>query len=122
MPVITNEVASKFAQEWLEAWNSHDLEAILSHYAEDVCFASPYIVAILGEESGVIEGKASLRRYWQLGLERIPDLHFELVSILTGINRITIYYQGHAGMVAESFQFDVTGKVIEAFACYALKT
>ncbi len=32
---------NNFAQEWLNAWNSHDLEAIMAHYAEDVIFYSP---------------------------------------------------------------------------------
>lgn len=25
--------ADKFAKDWIEAWNSHQIEAILSHYA-----------------------------------------------------------------------------------------
>ena len=43
------ENAERLAREWVEAWNAHDLERILSHYAEDVEFASPFVAAILGD-------------------------------------------------------------------------
>src|SRR5205809_64676 len=29
------------AQNWIQAWNQRDLEAVLSHYTEDVEFQSP---------------------------------------------------------------------------------
>ena len=54
--MITSEFARQFSQEWLSAWNAHDLEAILSHYADDFEMISPYIVAITGESSGVLKG------------------------------------------------------------------
>ena len=39
---MTSELdAKRFAREWIEAWNSHDLDAILSHYATDVVLTSP---------------------------------------------------------------------------------
>ncbi len=28
--------ANTFAKEWLESWNSHDLDRILSHYSDDL--------------------------------------------------------------------------------------
>lgn len=58
--MITPEFASQFSQEWLSAWNGHDLEAILSHYAEDFEMISPYIVAITGEPSGTLKGKRAV--------------------------------------------------------------
>ena len=41
MPVIDLEWARTLATEWVAAWNSHDLERILAHYAHDVVFSSP---------------------------------------------------------------------------------
>ena len=40
--------ARAFARDWVAAWNSHDLDRILSHYAEDVEFRSPFVVALTG--------------------------------------------------------------------------
>jgi ketosteroid isomerase-like protein len=41
-----------FADEWTDAWNAHDLDRILSHYAADVVFESPVIRERLGKASG----------------------------------------------------------------------
>ena len=37
--------AEAFAAHWIEAWNSHDIDAILSHYVDDVEFLSPLAMA-----------------------------------------------------------------------------
>ncbi len=31
----------EFADEWISAWNTRDVEAVLVHYADDVLFTSP---------------------------------------------------------------------------------
>ena len=38
---MDKEQAQQLAEEWYAAWNSHDLERILSHYSDDVVFVSP---------------------------------------------------------------------------------
>ena len=38
--MIDSTWAHEFAREWIAAWNSHDLELILSHYADDFEMAS----------------------------------------------------------------------------------
>ena len=38
---MDHESARRFAGHWLEAWNSHDLDAVLSHCSDDVVFSSP---------------------------------------------------------------------------------
>ncbi|MGZ4271901.1 MAG: YybH family protein, partial [Solirubrobacteraceae bacterium] len=62
--MIDQEPADRLAAEWVSAWNAHDLDAILAHYAEDVTFASPFVAALTDEESGVIRGRAALRDYF----------------------------------------------------------
>ena len=50
-----------FAKAWLNGWNERDLERILSHYADDVEFQSPFAVYLLGEEwrtNGVLASSA----------------------------------------------------------------
>lgn len=120
MSIIDPNAARRFADHWIESWNNHDLDAVLSQYADDFEFASPLIAAIAGESSGVLSGKAAVRAYWERALEQIPDLHFELKEVLAGVNSVTLYYQGHRGMAAEVFVFNSTGKVKQAWACYAV--
>lgn len=119
MPVLTRDFAEHFARDWIAAWNSKDLDRVLAHYREDFVFHSPFIVAVAGEASGKLAGKAAVRGYWEKALARIERLNFELVDLLVGVDSLTIYYRGHRGMVAETFFFDERGVVTLATACYA---
>jgi hypothetical protein len=111
--------AEQFAKDWIESWNSHDLGRVLSHYAEDFKMSSPYIAQIAGEPSGKLRGKDSVGAYWKQALERVPDLHFELVSVLTSVESVTIYYKGAGGrLAAEVFFFGANRKVERAVAHY----
>jgi hypothetical protein len=117
--MITQEFADHFAQEWIDAWNSHDLERILMHYSDAFEMSSPYIVQIAGEPSGVLKGKAAVAAYWAKALERMPTLHFELYSTLVGVDSLVIYYRGAGGLAAEVFFFDPQGMVARSCAHYA---
>lgn len=56
--MICQQKANQIGQEWSDAWNLHDLNAILSHYADDVEFTSPFGVKLLGNPNGTA-GKKS---------------------------------------------------------------
>ncbi len=116
--MITKEFASHFAEEWIRAWNSHDLDAILSHYRDDFEMSSPYIAQIAGEPSGTLKGKTAVAAYWEKALGLIPDLHFELVTTLVGAESITLYYRGARGLAAEVFFFGSDQLVLKACAHY----
>jgi len=113
--------AEHFAAKWIESWNAHDLVRILSHYEDDFEMSSPVIIQVVGEPSGILKGKSAVAAYWKKALELIPDLQFELLSILAGVNSITLYYKGaHGCLVAEVFHFGPDQKVTKAFAHYAV--
>jgi ketosteroid isomerase-like protein len=117
--MISPDFARKFAQEWVEAWNSHDLDRIMSHYAEDFEMTSPFIASFMGEASGVLRGKDQVRAYWAQALERLPDLHFELIEVLAGVDSLTIYYHAVLGKrAAEVLFFDQDRKVHRGIAHY----
>lgn len=117
--MIDKKFAGHFAQEWIDSWNSHDLSRILSHYADGFEMSSPVIVAIAGESSGTLKGKEKVGAYWAKALQLIPDLRFELISTLVGVNSITLYYKGARGPAAEVFHLGPDQKVVKAFAHYA---
>ena len=117
--MISREFAVQFAEDWIDAWNSHDLERVLAHYADDFAMSSPYIVRIAAEPSGTLVGKAAVRAYWTTALLRMPELHFEFVQALAGVDSVTIYYRGVAGMAAEVLFFDAARRVSRAVAHYA---
>ncbi len=115
---ITREFTLHFAGEWIAAWNSHDLECILSHYTEDFEMSSPLIVQLMGEPSGTLKGKSAIRAYWAKALARIPELHFDLTEVLVGASSVMIRYRGPRGSSAEVFWFDAENKVCRAAAHY----
>jgi hypothetical protein len=97
----------EFARRWLAAWNAHDLEALLGHFADDVVFTSPVAAQLLDGSDGVIRGKEALRAYWTEGLRRIPDLRFEVVGVYAGAEAIVINYRNQkGGLVNEVLIFD----------------
>ncbi len=99
--------AEGFTTEWLDAWNSHDLERILSHFTDNVVFTSPFAITVLDNSDGILRGKASLRHYWSIGLERNPQLHFELVSFYLGVETLVINHRNHTGaLVNEVLTFE----------------
>lgn len=119
--MISQEQARAFAHEWIAAWNSHDLERILAHYAEDFEMTSPVICQVVNEPSGTLKGKAKVGAYWQKALEKMPDLHFELLTVLVSIDSIALYYKGAAGkLAAEVLFFGADGKIIKGIAHYAV--
>src|SRR5215468_12526603 len=112
--------AERFAADWIESWNAHDLGRILSHYGDDFEMSSPFIIQIAGEPSGTLKGKDAVGAYWSKALSLIPDLRFELVTTLIGVNSITLYYKGARGLSAEVFHFGPDQKVSRAYAHYAV--
>ncbi|GAB3987838.1 nuclear transport factor 2 family protein [Actinoallomurus acanthiterrae] len=99
--------AQRFAEEWVACWNSHDLDRIMKHYADDVVFRSPYAARLLPGSDGTLRGKEALRAYWAEGLRHLPDLHFEVVGVYAGIDSVVVNYRNQAGqLVNEVLIFD----------------
>ncbi|MBI4749307.1 MAG: nuclear transport factor 2 family protein [Acidobacteria bacterium] len=117
--MVKDSYVDTFARDWIDSWNQHDLDRILTHYTEDVEFFSPKIVKIWGDPSGRIVGKSTLRNYFAKGLAAQPNLKFELVQVFVGINTVTLLYVNAAQIsVAETMELDETGKARRVTVCY----
>lgn len=115
---ISPEHASQFAAEWIAAWNSHDLAAILSHYAPGVVLTSPVAARLTG--NATVTGLDGLSRYFARGLELFPNLSFALHDVFAGVSSLVLVYTNQSGTrTAEWMQFDETGKVIRVAAQYS---
>jgi ketosteroid isomerase-like protein len=62
----------QFAAEWIESWNAHDLDRVLSHYADDFEMFSPVIIQVAGEPSGRLCGKVAVGAYWTKHYSSFP--------------------------------------------------
>jgi hypothetical protein len=118
--MITASEVKGFARQWVAAWNSHDLDAIMSHYDVDVVLISPVAAKILDRPSGTVEADAALRNYFKHGLELYPNLHFELLDVMCGVASIVVLYKNQKGTrTAEFMEFGKDGKIIRVVANYS---
>lgn len=118
--MLTEEEARKFAEHWISAWNSHDLEAIMSHYGAEVRLTSPVAAKRFNDPAGTVVGREALRNYFKLGLEAYPALRFDLKDVMWGISSVVLYYRNHVGtMTGEFMELDASHKVIRVVANYS---
>jgi ketosteroid isomerase-like protein len=117
--MLTSEDGARFAEEWFAAWNDHDLDAILTHYTEDVEFVSPFVAALNDDPAGAIHGRDELRAYFTRAFERFPDLRFEPLDVLVGVSSVTLYYVSvESRRAAEVMTLGPDGRVTHVLAHY----
>jgi hypothetical protein len=115
---MTEDNARRLADEWVAAWNAHDLDAILSHYDDTIELTSPIAARLLGNDGKVVS-KSNLKGYFQRALEAYPNLHFELNDVLWGLHSVVLYYTNQNGIrVAEFMEISRRGRVIRVVANY----
>lgn len=108
----TQDSAQSFARQWIDAWNSRDLTAIMRLYADDIVFQSPYIIKLGINEEGLIDSKSELETYFSKALSVYSDLHFELYEVLSGASSVILCYKSvNNRMAAELMQLDAEGKI-----------
>jgi len=116
---VTKDEAWELANHWVAAWNSHDLDAIMTHYEDAIELTSPVAARLLGTPDGKVVGKANLRAYFQRGLEAFPDLNFHLEDVLWGLNSVVLYYTNQKGTrTGEFMELSAAGKVARVVANY----
>jgi ketosteroid isomerase-like protein len=116
---MTKDTARELANDWVAAWNAHDLDLIMTHYEDAIELTSPAAAQLLGTADGRVVGKPNLRAYFQRGLEAYPELRFQLEDVLWGINSVVLYYTNQKGSrTAEFMELSANGKVARVVANY----
>ncbi|MCX5826889.1 MAG: nuclear transport factor 2 family protein [Deltaproteobacteria bacterium] len=116
---MTHDEAMRFAEHWVAAWNSHDIDAVLTHYSDDFEMTTPMVQRVLGIESGTLKGKTAVGNYWRAALKKVPDLQFSIIEVTSGVGSVSIYYNAIMGKRAvETFFFNKNGQVYNALATY----
>ncbi|MEW6144984.1 MAG: nuclear transport factor 2 family protein [Thermodesulfobacteriota bacterium] len=117
--MISREKALRIARDWIDSWNRHDLDSIMSHYSEDVVLISPIVIKLLGDDSGTVMGRDALREYFKRGLEAFPELRFEMLEVFTGVDSLVLYYSRQNGPVgAEVMELNKDDKIRKVIAHY----
>lgn len=117
---IAHEQAMELANEWVDAWYNRDIDAIMSHFDEkDIEFHSPLIATLAGSEDGVLLDTTDLKQYFMSGLDKYPQIHFQLKEVLTGKDSVAVYYQSVKDLMACEIMFlNDKGKVYKVLNHY----
>jgi ketosteroid isomerase-like protein len=86
------EENNTIALKWFEAFNTHDLEKLLSLYHNNARHYSPKLKIRQPETNGLVSGKAALRAWWKDAFERIPSLQYTVTSLTTNNERVFMEY------------------------------
>jgi hypothetical protein len=101
---------ARFVQDWLEGWNTRDLDRMMHHYAETAVFQSPSVLVLRPGSDGCVRGRAAIREFYANALARFPQLRFELEDVIErpyGV--IVVYYKlgvfaDRPGLTVEVFE------------------
>lgn len=113
--MIERDWAHQFADQWIAAFNSHDLERISSFYTDDFTMTSPSIRDRMEVASGTMKGKDEARLYWEKSLALQPPLLFVLKGVFVGIDTVVVHYESiNRKLVCETFTFNSQGRITSA--------
>jgi hypothetical protein len=117
---VNQHIAEEYAKSWIDAWNAHDIEALGSHYAEDVVFRSPFIPKLVENASCTIRGRENLKAYLSKGMEAYPHMRFQLHRVGVGVDSIALNYIGVDGALAnEVHVLNDEGKAVDVRIHYS---
>lgn len=89
---MTSQKNLSIAHAWFEAFNSHNLEKLLSLYDNEAQHFSPKLKIRHPETNGLVTGKNALRTWWQDAFDRIPTLHYKVTSLTANSDRVFMEY------------------------------
>lgn len=89
---MTSQKNLSIAHAWFEAFNSHNLEKLLSLYDDEAEHFSPKLKIRYPETNGLVTGKNALRTWWQDAFDRIPTLHYKVTSLTANSDRVFMEY------------------------------
>src|SRR5882757_6169202 len=118
MPTAHDATAlAVLGRDWIAAWNSRDLERVLTLYAEDAEMTSDKIQVLGFDSSGTLSGKDKLRMYWGKALTLLPDLQFSLIDVFVSPDSVVVFYQNErGGKICEYLRLDAEGKIVQGSA------
>lgn len=82
----------QIALKWFDAFNTHNLEALLSLYDNDARHFSPKLKIRKPETNGFVHGKNALREWWQDAFDRLPTLKYRYTTLTANEERVFMEY------------------------------
>ena len=98
---MSREIQLAIAGKWFDAFNAHDLEALLALYTENAEHFSPKLLALRPGTHGLIKGKAALRDWWRDAFKRLPTLRYEPTQLIADERSVFMEYIRHVAGEAD---------------------
>lgn len=80
------------ALKWMQAFNQHDIEKLIALYSEDAVHYSPKLKLLQPHSMGFIKGKKQLKEWWIDAFNRLPQLHYKLISLTANDKSVCMEY------------------------------
>ena len=117
--MLSEARAAELGLEWLEGWNTADVDLVMKPFAPDVVFTSPFVSRLTGDPTRTaIEGREALRAYVAEALARTSDIRYTLEATYVGTDSVVLRYScsrpgGPVKTGADSMRVDHAGQVVE---------
>jgi limonene-1,2-epoxide hydrolase len=110
--------AGRFVEAWCANWRKVDIDAVVSHFAENAVMRSP--LALKLTESPVVAGAENIRAYWRKAYGHIESADLKILSWSwdATIARLTVWWQLGEARASEFMDFDHDGRVVRSEAFY----
>lgn len=92
MYTMSPETLQSIAFRWFEAFNTKQLEKLLSLYDDEAQHFSPKLKIRQPETNGLVVGKAAMRAWWQDAFDRLPSLNYKVTSLTANADRVFMEY------------------------------
>ena len=86
-------LCKQIANNWMDAFNEHDIEKLLCLYDENALHFSPKLLERKPETLGLIKGKKALRDWWTDAFNRLPTLKYSLTNFIAESDCIFMEYR-----------------------------
>lgn len=110
--------AVDFARRWEKNWQRVDIDAVVSHLADDAEMRSPLAVTLTG--AAVVKGAEAIRSYWQKAYGHIQEADINVLSSSWDdeLSRLTIWWQLGDVRASEFMDFGSDNRVVRSEAFY----
>jgi len=110
--------AGRFVEAWRANWCKVDIDAVVSHFAENGEMRAPLALKLTG--SPVVAGPENIRAYWRKAYGGIASADLKILnwSWDDTIARLTVWWQLGDTRASEFMDFDGVGRVVRSEAFY----
>ncbi len=83
----------QIALDWIAAFNTHDVDAILKLYDDNAIHFSPKLKVREPQTNGFVIGKIQMKQWWDDAFTRLPSLNYELINLIVDENNLLMEYK-----------------------------